>query len=267
MFKSLNNSLYEILTNLFNEKDRNSIIEPLICLTRLAILDFKPVGTKISIFNNKISYNEPNILQGAVRWSNGDARDDLHNVFLPLTKAPIWYDVNKPDIQNIFKFAIRGLEKLKRSYSRNSTINHSIQYYITCLRDSIVISEQNHNGNGNEQGESRRSKRNRNENANTASGGAACESSSGGQGSESEDEHNTIFNKLKGIWNDREISIINNLLIEMESRRLEEGTTSDGSDLSIVSDSETIITTLETLLSAKEKKVSDLITKSTTLLE
>ena len=272
MFKSLNNSLYEILSNLFHEKDRNSIIEPLICLTRLAILDFKPVGTKISIFNNKISYNEPNILQGAVRWSNGDARDDLHNVFLPLTKAPIWYDVNKPDVQNIFKFAIRGLEKLKRSYSRNSTINHSIQYYITCLRDSIIISEQNcggndnSNGNGNEQGESRRSKRNRN--ANTNLGGVVSDSSnSGGQGGESEDEHNTIFNKLKGIWNDREISIINNLLIEMESRRLEEGTTSDGRDLSFVSDSETIITTLETLLSAKEKKVSDLITKSTTLLE
>ena len=263
MFKSLNNSIYEILSNLFNEKDKNSIIEPLICLTRLAILDFKPVGTKISIFNNKISYNEPNILQGAVRWSNGDARDDLHNVFLPLTKAPIWYDVNKSDIQNIFKFAIRGLEKLKRSYSRNSTINHSIQYYITCLRDSIIINEQNGNGNGNrnndnENGESRRSRRSRNENSQTNTNASA---------SEADDEHNTIFNKLKGIWNDREISIINNLLIEMESRRLEEGTTSEGRDDSFVSDSETIITTLETLLSAKEKKVSDLITKSTTLLE
>ena len=90
---------------------------------------------------------------------------------------------------------------------------------------------------------------------------------SGGAGvTEAEDEHNTIFNKLKGIWNDREISIINNLLIEMESRRVEEGET-EGRDESFVSDSETIITTLETLLSAKEKKVSDLITKSTTLLE
>ena len=258
MFKSLNNSIYEILSNLFNEKDKNSIIEPLICLTRLAILDFKPVGTKISIFNNKISYNEPNILQGAVRWSNGDARDDLHNVFLPLTKAPIWYDVNKTDIQNIFKFAIRGLEKLKRSYSRNSTINHSIQYYITCLRNSIKINEQSENE-ASEQVENRRSRRNRNENSdNISSGGVGV--------SESEDEHNTIFNKLKGIWNDREISIINNLLIEMESRRVEEGET-EGRDASFVSDSETIITTLETLLSAKEKKVSDLITKSTTLLE
>ena len=242
MFKSLNNSIYEILSNLFNEKDKNSIIEPLICLTRLAILEFKPTGTKISIFNNRISYNEPNILQGAVRWSNGDARDDLHNIFLPLTKAPIWYDVSKSDIQNIFKFAIRGLEKLKRSYSRNSTINHSIQYYIDCLRNSIAISS--------DSGSNRRNRDDTSRSANT----------------ESDDEHNTIFNKLKGIWNDREISIINNLLIEMESRRSEEGS-SDTHDNSLVSDSETIITTLETLLSAKERKVSDLITRSTTLLE
>ena len=259
MFKSLNNSLYEILSNLFNEKDKNSIIEPLICLTRLAILDFKPIGTKISIFNNRISYNEPNILQGAVRWSNGDARDDLHNIFLPLTKASVWYDVNKSDIQNIFKFAIRGLEKLKRSYSRNSTINHSIQYYITCLRNSIRISEQNGNENNtNKQLDKRRSTRNNDENLETATGSI---------GIENEDEHNTIFNKLKGIWNEREISIINNLLIEMESRRLEEESQPDGSNLNFVSESETIINTLETLLSAKEKKVFDLITKSTTLLE
>ena len=244
MFKSLNNSIYEILTNLFNEKDRNSIIEPLICLTRLAILEFKPIGTKISIFNNQISYNEPNILQGAVRWSNGDARDDLHNVFLPLTKAPLWYDVTKPDIQNIFKFAIRGLEKLKRSYLRNSTINHSIQYYIDCLRKSI-------NPNEEEEAGRRSSRRNRDTEP------------------ETEDEHNTIFNKLKGIWNDREISIINNLLIEMESRRSEEGDTSlnTGSHFLLDSDSDTLITTLETLLCAKERKVSDLITRSTTLLE
>jgi hypothetical protein len=237
MFKSINNSIYEILVNLFNEKDNNSIIEPLICLTRLAILEFKPIGTKISIFNNRISYNEPNILQGAVRWSNGDARDDLHNIFLPLTKASIWYDVSKPDIQNIFKFSIRGLEKLKKSYSRNSTINHSIQYYIDCLRRSIDLQNP----------EPRESRRKKNDEV-----------------PETDNENNTIFNKLKGIWNDREISIINNLLIEMESRRTEEVNTERSN---AVSDSDTIITTLETLISSKESRVADLITKTATLLE
>jgi hypothetical protein len=252
MFKSLNDSLYEILINLFNEKNKNSIIEPLICLVRVAILEFKPVGTKISIYNNKITYNEPNILQGAVRWSNGDARDDLHNIFLPITKAPVWYDVNQENIKNIFKFSVRGLEKLKLSYSRNSTINHSIQYYIDTLKMSLnkqpLIEEDEPRNNG-------RRNRNRNIPSNSESGVG------GGVEQDSEDEHNTIFNKLKGIWNEREISIINNLLIEMESRRGQE------EESSISNDSDTIILTLETLLSSKENKVSELIIKSTTLLE
>jgi hypothetical protein len=238
MFKSLNDSIYKILVNIFNEKDKNSIIEPLICLVRLAILEFKPIGTKISIFNNKITYNEPNILQGAVRWSNGDARDDLHNIFLPINKAYIWYDVNKEDIKNIFKFSIRGLEKLKKSYSKNSTINHSIQYYIDTLKGSLVNTELHI--------ESRTNRKNKLRD----------------NSDEPEDAHNTIFNKLKGIWNDREISIINNLLIEMDSRR---GTT----DHPVLDneDSDSIILTLETLLSSKENRVSDLIIRSTTLLE
>ena len=101
MFKNINSSIYEIFINLFQEKNKNSIIEPLICLVRLAILEFKPYGTKISIFNNRISYNDPNMLQGALRWSNGDTRDDLHNIFLPITKVNEWYDTTNQDIINI----------------------------------------------------------------------------------------------------------------------------------------------------------------------
>ena len=74
-------------------KKRDSILDPLTCLVRLSILDFKPLGTKISLNNNKIKYNEPNVLQGAIRWTNGDAREDLHNLFNPLKKAVLlWYD-------------------------------------------------------------------------------------------------------------------------------------------------------------------------------
>ena len=222
MFKSLNNSIYEIFSNLFNDKDKNSIIEPLICLIRIGILDFKPVGTKISIFNNRICYNEPNILQGAVRWSNGDTRDDLHNIYLPITKATDWYDISNPDIKTIFTYCIRGLEKLKSSYSKNSTINHSIQFYISYLRNHI---------NGDHTNKVDINKPN-------------------------DEETNTIFSKLQGIWNTREISIINNLILELESRRNE-----------TEEDNETIINTIETLLTSKEKKVYNLILKTTTLLE
>jgi len=237
MFKNINNSIYEILVNLFHDKNKNSIIEPLICLIRLAILEFKPLGTKISIFNNRITYNEPNLLQGAVRWSNGDTRDDLHNIFLPITKAGEWYSLDNEDIKNILIFAIRGLEKLKSSYSRNSTINHSIQYYISYLKTTHA---NGHTTNTKED--------------------------------PSVGDNNTIFNKLKGIWNDREITIINNLLIELqEKRKLHNNDTEDESisqeSYSQNEELETIINTLETLLISKENKVHSLIVKAATLLE
>ena len=297
MFKSLNNSLYEILVNLFNEKDKNSIIEPLICLTRLGILEFKPIGTKISIFNNKISYNEPNVLQGALRWSNGDGRDDLHNIFLPITKASVWYDVRDENIKSIFLFGIRGLERLKQSYSKNSTINHSIQYYIEYLKKSIRKAKKNNSNNGISgaissnlgtgpgTGTSQESassgdvgnsdvvsggsggggvtlRSGRNSGSNKANSKTSKEDNSNDNSDNSDnseltsEEHNTIFNKLKGIWNDREISIINNLLVEMETRRQHNRDEADS-----------IISTLETLLSSKEARVQDLILRSTTLLE
>ena len=230
MFKNINNSIYEIFVNLFQEKNKNSIIEPLICLVRLAILEFKPHGTKISIFNNRISYNDPNMLQGALRWSNGDTRDDLHNIFLPITKFNEWYDIDNDDVKNILTFSIRGLEKLKSSYNKNSTINHSIEYYISYLYKTL----QGELGDRSTEKITRSSKQTR------------------------IDETNTIFNKLKGIWNQREISIINNLLIELDSRR---STTTSETEIN------TIIDTIETLIISKENKVFDLIVKTSTLLE
>jgi hypothetical protein len=249
MFKNINDSLYEIFVNIFQEKNKNSIIEPLICLIRLAILEFKPCGTKISIYNNRIIYNEPNLLQGAVRWSNGDSRDDLHNIYHPISKASEWYDINDTNIKNIFIYSIRGLEKLKLSYNRNSTINHSIQYYIDYLTKSL---NQENNRNFGENGGSiktRTKSQTRNNTTNET------------EENISTDEHNmnTIFNKLKDIWNNREISIITNLLDELENRR--------NNDTYTESDIETIITTIETLILSKEQKVYDLIVKTTTLLE
>ena len=58
------------LTNLFfNKEIKKSLLDPLTCIIRCAILAFKPFGTKISILNNRITYHEPNLLQGTIRWS------------------------------------------------------------------------------------------------------------------------------------------------------------------------------------------------------
>ena len=36
------------------------------CILRIAILSFKPLGTKMGIIDNRITYNEPHFLQGPI---------------------------------------------------------------------------------------------------------------------------------------------------------------------------------------------------------
>ena len=87
-FENFTGKAFIFFNTIFNDTDkRNSILDPFTCIIRLAILSFKPVGTKISIHNNKISYHDPNILQGALRWTYGDNREDLHNIYNPIRKV------------------------------------------------------------------------------------------------------------------------------------------------------------------------------------
>ena len=94
MFSKLNSNFKEFFVSFFEPK-RDSILDPLTCIIRLGILEFKPIGTKISLNNNKIKYNDPCVIQGALRWSNGDNREDLHNLYYPLLKCIHWYPVDR----------------------------------------------------------------------------------------------------------------------------------------------------------------------------
>lgn len=219
MFSELNNSFKDFLVSFFEVK-RDSILDPLTCIIRLGILEFKPIGTKISLNNNKIKYNDPSVIQGALRWSNGDNREDLHNLFNPLKKAVLWYDVNNSEIKNLIDYSIRGLQKLQSSYNKNSVISHSMQYYIDYLKNSI----------------------NQKNNDNTE-----------------EEEENSISKQLRELWNEREITIVNNIILQLEENRKK-----NNSEFELEQDA--LIKTLETILTRKEQKVSSILFENITLL-
>jgi hypothetical protein len=219
MFSELNNNLKEFLVSFFETK-KDSILDPLTCIIRLGILEFKPIGTKISLNNNKIKYNDPSVIQGALRWSNGDNREDLHNLFNPLKKAVLWYDIKNKEIKNIIEYSIRGLEKLQSSYNKNSVISHSMQYYIDYLKNSI--------------------NQKKNENL-------------------EEEEENSISKQLRDLWNEREITIVNNIILELEENR-------KNNTEEFHLEQEALIKTLETILTRKEQKVSTILFENVTLL-
>lgn len=127
--KLLYNGTTTIIQSILSNKDKNLILDPLSCIIRLALLTYKTEGIKISISNNKISYHEPNFLQGTIRWTNGDNRNDLHNLFNPIIKSLEWYSLQNNKINYIFKYSSLGLQKLMNSYNKNSVVYHSLKHY------------------------------------------------------------------------------------------------------------------------------------------
>ena len=89
-------SMYQMVQTQNKNIDKKIILEPLSTILRLIIFIYKEKGTKISIYNNAIYYNEPNYFQGFIRNFNGDKREDLHNIYYPILKSFEWYDYHDP---------------------------------------------------------------------------------------------------------------------------------------------------------------------------
>ena len=171
--------IYNLFTNWKNHKDKNIIIDPMACLIKLSILGFYPSGTKISIADNMINIVEYSLLQGTFRFFKGDGREDLHNLYIPIIKSIEWYWNENNEIKNLFDFAVKGIENLKSSYPVNSTICHTLDLYTYHLSTKHTTTFHNKE--------------------------ILYETKS---------EHNKIHEYLKQLWNEREIHIIIELLLE-----------------------------------------------------
>tara|TARA_Y100000590_G_scaffold469703_1_gene659191 strand:+ start:1714 stop:2394 length:681 start_codon:yes stop_codon:yes gene_type:complete len=125
-------------------KTEIQLLEPLSTVIRLCLLSFQVKGTKIAIYNNRIYSQNPNILQGTIRWTYGNKRNELHYLYRPIIIATQQYNTNTIDsLQKIFDFAIRGLNNLKKAYGNHSGILvcHSIDLYKDAIRKKVSEKE------------------------------------------------------------------------------------------------------------------------------
>lgn len=108
--------------------NKNDILDPLSLVIKLYIYSYKPIGTKISILNNKIEFQEAGMFQSTVRTLNGDTKNDLINMLFPLTYACEKYldYYNKEKYIEIFQQVISSLDKLNQVYQSNE-ITHNIE--------------------------------------------------------------------------------------------------------------------------------------------
>lgn len=123
--------VYELLPT--SDTTKQLILEPLSCVLKVAILHYKPVGTKISVSNNSVQFHEPSMIQGITRSLGGDSRQDLHNICHPLMKCLEWYPKDNPLYSKFYDECLLGLIDLKHSYESNSIINHTIDHYMSLI--------------------------------------------------------------------------------------------------------------------------------------
>lgn len=129
--------------NSHKHKNMGTLLDPINTAVCLSLLNYYPEGTKISIQNNEITFQEPGSTQGIYRWSQGDKFDHLHNLINPIKKMlekksipDLWGNDNKNFIflcQNMQN----GLSRLAETYNENQIAKHTLEFYKSLISDCL----------------------------------------------------------------------------------------------------------------------------------
>lgn len=139
-------NIYSIISSIHKTEQTDiQVLEPLTTIITLAIISFKSVGTKIAVHSNKILVQSPNLVQGVVRWSFGNNREEIHYLLKPILRVVQIYDPDENEnIKSLFEYAILGLKVLKDSYNNSSsTLCHTLDLYISIIDNCIKKSNPN----------------------------------------------------------------------------------------------------------------------------
>tara|TARA_B100001564_G_scaffold348958_1_gene351484 strand:- start:3500 stop:4387 length:888 start_codon:yes stop_codon:yes gene_type:complete len=285
--------LSKIITSVrYNDKPASQVLDPFSCLIRLCLLNYKPLGTKLSFTNNKIVFQEPDFLQSAKRWSSGDSRQHIHNLYNPIFKLNQWYDINTPQFIYLLNKSKTGLLQLLKCYNSNDSniISHSINYYIETI-NNILEKKQNscsdhieqkisegfvekiHDG-FNEKNKKNKKNKNKNEVTNIEDTKNSLENTQ--ENTQENTIENTISNqhntldtgnelnastdiysiKLRDLWSLEEIDIIYLLLKQIDKKF----------DTSKFNNSQSLILSIEDILIGKDQILNTIVNKISTSL-
>ena len=121
----------------------NYILDPLSVIIKLAILNNKPIGTKIYIHKNIIYLQEPGYLQGISRYVYNINKNDLQYLYNPIEIACKIYLNNTNNvianvrIKELFINAQKGLENLMETYKNESLLKLCLNYYYILIANYL----------------------------------------------------------------------------------------------------------------------------------
>ena len=129
----------ESVNNITASVSKNDILDPLSVIIKLYLYNSKPIGTKISVGNNKMEIHDITYLQGIWRRYNGDSKNDINILVCPILYACVHYltseDV-RDDYLPIFESALQALSNLKQTYA-NTAIIYNIEHLINIIQSHI----------------------------------------------------------------------------------------------------------------------------------
>lgn len=134
----INNIVRPLLPYIITPNIKTDLIDPLTVIIKLAILYYKPIGTKISIGNNKISIQCPGFVQSSIRTIHGDNKLDLNMLQLPITFACSYYlqQLSRFQYSWLFELAIKGLNVLKTTYASDD-ITYTISRLVQIIQSHL----------------------------------------------------------------------------------------------------------------------------------
>ena len=126
--------------NNITSNNKNDILDPLSIIIKLFIYYYKPIGTKISIGNNRIYIQDSTYIQGLFRRYNGDSKNDINILLCPILYACIIYLKDTTERENylpIFKIALQALTNMKQTYA-NTAIIYNIEHIINIVQMFVI---------------------------------------------------------------------------------------------------------------------------------
>lgn len=270
--------LSKIITKLrYTDKPDSQVLDPFSCLIRLCLLNYKPIGTKLSFTENKIVFQEPDFLQSAKRWSLGDSRQHIHNLYNPIFKLNQWYDINTPQFIYLLNKSKSGLLQLLKCYNSNDSniISHSINYYIETINNILDTNNSNNqnkvhietNLNNESFENTKKNKKNKNIKNETIQNETIQNETIQNETIQNEihstnnisdlNQSTDIYSiKLKDLWNLDEINIVYLLLTELEKKI----------NISKFNNSKSLILSIEQILIGKDEILNNIVNKISTSL-
>jgi hypothetical protein len=130
---------------------KKQLLDPLGTLCKLISLHFCDLYTKISIQNHILIIQKPNNYQPLMRILNGDARENISELFYVIVRLIEWYLIKPKNIDNsenwiiinqsdeikkLARYLCVSLRKLQETYEYGNVVL-AIQFYINCIEDIL----------------------------------------------------------------------------------------------------------------------------------